>query len=265
VTGSDPEGEFPGPTFSGIVISEPGLSDDDWDAACDASGLALADIQREEINLALWWCAWWKQSHDVIPRMSEVKSRLRKFIRGVDQVLRAVGYLEACEISSVTERPPITTHVREGKAGRVWLALVLAATSDSWPHGYWTKRALGSIPNADDALSALHALGYTANRALEAWPDDKGGRQSGGDKHFIWRLLQILDRSGIDISYGQDRNTDWGMAQDGHQEPMSGPTWTLLTHIWSARPEVFVAKRVSTLGTYYRAAFTRLRNEPAKN
>ena len=248
---------FPGPLLPGPVVDDPSLSHAEWDDLCRRCGVLLSGVAREQTDRQLWWCTWVKLGRDTVPRASEIKRRLRDFVRGADRTLRAIGYLDAADLRSAVDRPPLSTRLRDGHGGATWLALVISATSDAWKDGYWTKRALAGIPEADDVLSGLHALAYTAAIAIREWPDDRGGRAAGGDRHFIWRLLQILEAEGIDVSYAQDRLAPAGA-------DIQGVGWDVLREIWALRPDAFAAGEHSTLTTYYRAAYRRLRNEPGR-
>ncbi len=244
-------GNSPPEAYLGAVVDEPALSDAEWDGLSQRCGIEISGPTRELIDRALWWCKWQKLSASVIPRPAEVRRRLRDFVRGADLCLGALGYLEAAGIASVADRPPVTTPPRSGPGVSTWLALRNAASNEKWDNGYWTARAMNRLPDADDALEALHALAYTANRAINEWEADKGGRASSGDKHFVGSLLSILSEAGIDVSYSQDRSVEEG-------EVMGGASWGVLLEIWALRPEAFVANEHSTLGKYYRLGHAKL-------
>ena len=238
--------------YLGGVVTEPALTDEEWAEICSSLTVTLTPVDQERINQQLWWCQLSKQKLETIPRPGEIKRRLRKFIKGVDSTLGAIGYLRAAELKSALDRPPIDTHIRSLPDGQAWLALSNAALSDTWRHGYWTKRALERASSPDEVLLGLHALAFAAGRALVEWQEDKGGMRSGGDVRFIEQLLRILMEAGVEVSYQHERNPDDGDAG------MSGVGWCILVAIWSRRIASFTSQTEGTLAKYYRDAYAKL-------
>jgi hypothetical protein len=258
MTDDDQPPEFPPMAFMGSVVDSPELGDDEWTALEADCCLTLSEDMRERINQQIWWCQWEKGNAVEIPRMSVVKRRLKEFVQGVDMALGAVGYMTAAHIKSVGDRPPISIRMIDQHGAKVWYALMNATRSTNWKHGYWTKRALERSGETDDVLLALHALGYTAARAIEGWENDKGGQIGGGDRHFAIRLIEILHEAGVAVAYTQDRTADAG-------REMTGLGWSVFRYIWSIRPETFTATEHSTLGNLYRAAYKRFKERTAPN
>ncbi|MCA0359201.1 MAG: hypothetical protein LCH78_20555 [Proteobacteria bacterium] len=259
---NDPDENFPGPWLLGEAVTQRDLSDVEWDAACQGAGIALSYEAREVIGRALWWSAWETANRDKLPRMSVIKKRLKSFVHGVDIALEAIGYLDAHQLENSTSHPPIGSWGTSGGHKATWMALVQVATTPGWRGSHWTKRAIDPLKSADDALTALHALAYTAAKAIKYWEGDKGGKIAGGDRRFIYSLISILRENNIDTSYRHDRSLSSSVNDGINTESMSGSAWDLLIQIWSIRPEAFAAEEKSTLGKYYRDMYARLRNEP---
>jgi hypothetical protein len=248
----EPLSEYPPLALMGAETGNPDLTDDEWAELEAGCAVSLSADARRQVSLQLWWCQWARNNASKIPRLSELKRRLKAFVRGVDMALDALGYLSAAHIDSVGARPPVHVRMIDKQDSKVWYALMNAARSTNWTDGYLTNSALERGGDTDATLMALHALGYTASRAIEGWDNDKGGRVGGGDSHFALRLIEILHEGGVAVSYTHDRTTD-----AGHE--MSGPGWFVFRHIWSIRPDAFTTTEHSTLGNLYRAAYKRFK------
>lgn len=253
------EGErspYPPILFHGADMDARPLSGAQWSDLETSCGVRLSPHVRKLIDDQIRWCQWEKGNAQEIPRMSAVKRRLRAFVRGIDMALGAMGYLAAARIKSVGDRPPIDLNMLDHPDGKHWRMLMSAARASDWKDGHLTSRAVNRGGATDDPLMMLHALGYTASRAIAGWDSDKGGKVGGGDRHFTFRLIEILHEAGIDVAYSQDRTAD-----AGHE--MNGPGWSVLRHLWSIRTDAFTTNEHSTLGNLYRAALKRFKERTA--
>ena len=255
---NDPDETFPQRGYLSPLVTLRDLSEPEWDAACEGAGIVLNGEAREEVGRALWRCASITINSKKEITSRQAKQRLKAFVKGVDQALEAIGYLEGFGIESSTVRPPMGTWSVQLDSKSLLTSLVSSATSPAWgARGYFVKKFLDSAHPVDDSLQAIHALSYSANVAINSWENDIGGRRAAGDRIFVRQLIKIAEKNGIDPSYSQNRSSN---IEDG-LDHISGKVWDLLIFIWSARPEAFATDK-PTLGTYYRAEYARLRKIP---